>query len=129
MQALSFLDVQALLQMEKVNRTWQNLCKKTIVDKCGPTGPEAFQSNQELKDAVKKYCEAGAMEEIACTYGYPIDKWDVSQVEDMSEVFWEGKHSMITLVHGMFLMSKPFITCLVMHLHSTKILDLGMYPM
>jgi hypothetical protein len=27
------------------------------------------------------------MEEIACTYGYPIDKWDVFHLQDMSFVF------------------------------------------
>jgi surface protein len=90
---LSFLqlkvDVKTLLQMEKISKTWRQFCKKTIDDKCGNNGPKPFQSKQELVDAVEKYCkyEAEAMEEIACTYGYPMDKWNVSQVEDMSNVF------------------------------------------
>jgi surface protein len=86
---LSFLDVKALVQKETINKRWRKLCKNTIDAKCNPDGPKAFQSNEELKAAVKKYCkyEAANMEEIACTYGYPIDKWDVSQVEDMSCVF------------------------------------------
>jgi hypothetical protein len=69
---LSFLDVKTLSQKELVNKNWQNLCKKTIDDKCGPNGPKPFQSKQELKDAVNKYCsirhQASEMEEFACTY-------------------------------------------------------------
>jgi hypothetical protein len=85
---LSFLDVKTLLQKELISKAWRHLCKKTIDDKCGNNGPKPFESNQELKDAVEKYCRYSTeMEEIACTYGYPIDKWNVSQVRDMSEVF------------------------------------------
>jgi hypothetical protein len=82
LSTLSFLDVKTFLQREKINKTWRQLCKKTIDDKCGHHGPKAFQSKQELRDVVKKYCnyDAGSMEEIACTYGYPIDKWNVSQI-------------------------------------------------
>jgi hypothetical protein len=63
-----------------------NSVKKTI--RYHQDGPKAFQSNQELRDAVRRYSEydAAGMEEIACTYGYPIDRWNVSQVEDMSRV-------------------------------------------
>jgi hypothetical protein len=87
--ALSFLEVKSLLQQESVNKTWWILCKTTTHGKCGPNGPKAFQSNKELGDAVINYCEyeAKAMEEISCTYGYPIDKWNVSQVKDMSCMF------------------------------------------
>jgi surface protein len=89
MHVLSFLDVKSLLQKERVDKTWRKLCRKAIYGKCGPNGPIAFQSRRELRDTVKKYCNYDllAMEEIACFYGYPINKWDVSQVEDMSHVF------------------------------------------
>jgi hypothetical protein len=91
--ALSFLDVKTLLQKESVNKAWRNLWKQTIHSKCGQNGPKAFESNEELRDAVAKYrnYDASAMEEIACTYGYPIDKWDVFQVKDMTCVF-EGMY-------------------------------------
>jgi hypothetical protein len=87
--ALSFLDVKNLLLTERVNKTWRDLCKKTISGKIGQEGPRAFESNQELRDAVRKYSRyktAAVMEEFACTYGYPINKWDVSQLEDLSHV-------------------------------------------
>jgi hypothetical protein len=89
MYALSFLDVISLLQKEIVNKTWRQLIKDIVDAKYGQDRPKAFQSNQELRDAVVKYCksEAVAIEEIACTYGYPINNWDVSQIEDMSKVF------------------------------------------
>jgi hypothetical protein len=65
-----------------VSKTWRKLSKKAI-------GNKPFQSKQELKDAITKYCtfKAAAMEEIACTYGYPMDSWDVSQITDMSNLF------------------------------------------
>jgi surface protein len=95
MYTLSFLDVKTLLQAETVSKTWRALCKNTIRNKyCGSS--KAFQSNEELKDAVKKYCRykrrpickyRQAMEEIACTSGYPMDTWDVSQITDMSSLF------------------------------------------
>jgi surface protein len=87
--SISFLDVKGLVQKQRVNKRWRKLCRKTIDAKCGQDGPKAFQSNEELKAAVKKYCnyEAANIEEIACTFGYPMDKWDVSHVLDMSGVF------------------------------------------
>jgi hypothetical protein len=88
-QALSFLDVKTLLQNERVDKTWRKLCKKTVQNKCNPHGTKRFQSKLELRDAVDKYCkyDAVSMEYIACTYGYPIDRWDVSQIESMSGLF------------------------------------------
>jgi hypothetical protein len=87
---LSFLDVKSLLQKERVNKTWRKLCRKTYKGKCGPDGPTPFQSNQELRDTICTYCRcraASAMEGVAVTYGYPIDTWDVSQIENMNGVF------------------------------------------
>jgi hypothetical protein len=82
MYALSFLDVKTLLQKERVSKTWRNHIKEIIDAKCGQDVPKAFQCNHELSNAIAKYCnyEAASMEGIACTYGYPIDKWDVSQI-------------------------------------------------
>jgi Mycoplasma protein of unknown function, DUF285 len=71
--------------------TWLNLCKKTILIKEWSQWPKSFSIQPRIKIyAVEKYCkqEAGAREELACTYGYPIDKWDVSHIMDMSKVFW-----------------------------------------
>jgi hypothetical protein len=70
---------------------WRQLIKDIVDDKYGEDGPNAFQSKQELRDTVEKYCrydashlvfrKAASLEKIAYTYGYPMDKWDVSQLE------------------------------------------------
>jgi hypothetical protein len=82
MYTLSFLDVKTLLQKETVSKSWRKISKKAIPRK-------AFQSKEELKVAIWKYCrcEDASMEEIAGTKGYPIDNWDVSQVTDMANLF------------------------------------------
>jgi hypothetical protein len=36
--------------------------------------------------------QRAAMEEMACTYGYPVDSWDVSHITDMSNLL-ENKYS------------------------------------
>jgi hypothetical protein len=79
--ALSFLDVATLLNKKIVNTGWKNLCTKAIDNKCGEDGPHPIETNAKLIVTIRKYCkyEATLMEEIACIYGYPIDKWDVSQ--------------------------------------------------
>jgi surface protein len=90
MYVLSFLNFTTLLQIATVSKTWRALFKKAIC--CGH--PKTFQCKQELKDVITKYCtfEVDTMEEIAGTYGYPIDSCDVSQVADMSNLF-EHMHS------------------------------------
>jgi hypothetical protein len=54
-----------------------------------------------LSVAVKKYgiFKEASSEKIACKYGYSIDKWDVSQLEDMSYVFHGDSKNI--LGHGM----------------------------
>jgi hypothetical protein len=43
----------------------------------GKMDAKSFNLTKERREAVFKYCEqkATSMEEIALTYGYPIDKW------------------------------------------------------
>eukprot|EP00978_Attheya_sp_CCMP212_P043291 scaffold279942_cov32-Attheya_sp.AAC.1 len=84
---LSFLDVPTLVQKKAVCRSWKVLLTNTIRQKAST--PKAFQSKRELKDAVDMYSEfnLGDAEEIAHTYGWPIDRWDVSHVEDFSQLF------------------------------------------
>jgi hypothetical protein len=87
---LSFLDVKTLLHKETVSKTWRTLSETTFRKKCCGR-PKTFESKQELKDAIMTFFHypyrGVAMEEIACTYGYPIDSWDVSQIWDMSMLF------------------------------------------
>jgi surface protein len=85
---LSFLNFTTLLQLVTVSKRWRKHCQETIRNKyCSCS--KAFQCKKELRRAVTKYCtfKAATMEEIAGSYGYPIDSWDVSQITDMSSLF------------------------------------------
>lgn len=85
---LQFLDVVTLVKTKQVNKRWKELCTKAIDNKC-TTPPTPFQSKDSLEDAIRIYCQNHSldMERIARTYGYPIGKWDVSQITDFSCVF------------------------------------------
>jgi surface protein len=65
-----------------------------------PTTKKAFLTNQELCKAVEKYCGYNEAtytysqccypqeaEEFAQTYGYPINQWDVSSLQNFALVF------------------------------------------
>eukprot|EP00978_Attheya_sp_CCMP212_P034361 scaffold143676_cov48-Attheya_sp.AAC.1 len=76
----SFLDVATLVQKKPVCRLWRELCT-TAIDKKAPIPRTAFETNDELRAAVKKYTmyKADDADEFASTYGWPMDKWDVSR--------------------------------------------------
>jgi surface protein len=93
---LSHLDVKTLIEKKRVSRIWRDTCTDAIDAKQTKT----FSTNQELRQAFKKYygyneatqthsqhCDPQDAEEIAETYGYPINKWDVSSVQDLSNIF------------------------------------------
>jgi surface protein len=84
---ISFLDVPTLVQKKAVCRSWQRLFTH-IIDQKAPT-PIPFESNTELRKAVCKYTEyrLGDADYFANTYGWPIGRWDVSNVEDFSGIF------------------------------------------
>uniref|UniRef100_A0A7S2XHU2 BspA family leucine-rich repeat surface protein n=1 Tax=Attheya septentrionalis TaxID=420275 RepID=A0A7S2XHU2_9STRA len=91
---LSFLDVPTLVRNKAVSRSCKRLFTEAVDRRARSThdSPRAFQSNQELRDAVNKYekYEPDDAEEFATTYGWPIDKWDVSNVDDFTRIF-QGK--------------------------------------
>jgi hypothetical protein len=93
----SYWDVVTLIDKKQVCRDWKQFCTNAINAKCTKTTQKAFTSNQELTSAVKKYsgfnqrsrqysqvCSREDAEEIATTYGWPIHKWDVSNVQNFS---------------------------------------------
>jgi hypothetical protein len=97
----------------------------------------------ERKGAAEKYCPFNAteMEEIVCTYGYLMDKWDLSQIQDLSYLFGPmvDGHMALSVFTRDFGSWEPwnvfnvttdmrYIFSFLPHL-STKTLDLGMYPM
>eukprot|EP00978_Attheya_sp_CCMP212_P039021 scaffold198837_cov48-Attheya_sp.AAC.2 len=74
---LSFWDVPTLVQKKPVCHLWQMLCTRAIEEKAH-TPRKAFETRDELRNAVEKYTEydANDAEDFAATYGWPIDKWD-----------------------------------------------------
>lgn len=90
---VGFWDTATLVRMKAVNRQWNRMCALAIQAKLVGK-PKPFQSNAELRSTVYKYCGGNGeppdpvdTERIAQTYGYPIGKWDVSQVVDMNSIF------------------------------------------
>eukprot|EP00978_Attheya_sp_CCMP212_P046081 scaffold373139_cov35-Attheya_sp.AAC.2 len=51
--------------------------------------PKLFQSGYELGIAVAKYAKYNPndTEDFATTYGWPIGRWNVSNVEDFDSIF------------------------------------------
>ncbi len=84
---VSFLDVPTLVRKKTVCRSWQIIFTHVIDQKAAT--PKAFQSREELQEAVKKYTKYNRAdaEEFATTYGWPIGRWDVSNIEDFSWLF------------------------------------------
>jgi surface protein len=84
----SFLDVATLVQKKPVCRLWQDICTTTIDEKA--SSPRmVFETNEELCSAVSKYTmyKAKDTEAFADTYRWPINKWDVSRLDDLSYIF------------------------------------------
>jgi hypothetical protein len=105
---VSHWDVATLVEKKRVCQDWNQLCTDVIDAKRTETTKKAFATNQDLQVAVKKYCgyknedaedenevtlefsqrcSREDAEEIASTYGWPINQWDVSNLQDFSGIF------------------------------------------
>jgi hypothetical protein len=83
---LSYFDVWTLIQKKEVRRNRRQICTKIVDAK----SIKAFKTNQELRIAVRKYfdkCTPDAAEKIAQTYGWPVGKWDVSNLQNFGGIF------------------------------------------
>jgi surface protein len=87
LEVLQYLDVPTLVEKKLVCRRWQRLCTAVVDSK--RKIQVAFETNQELRYAVQKYVDYNLddAEEFASTYGWPIGKWDVSNIQDFSFIF------------------------------------------
>eukprot|EP00978_Attheya_sp_CCMP212_P045529 scaffold349877_cov27-Attheya_sp.AAC.2 len=58
------------------------ICQKALT-------PKAFQTHAELKQAVTKYTNYNLVDadELAETYGWPIDRLDVSNIQNFDSLF------------------------------------------
>jgi surface protein len=101
---VSHWDVATLIDKKRVCRDWKDLCIDAINAKRTETTQVDFSTNEELKRAVKQYCGYNEntheysqrcsredAEEIATAYGWPINKWDVSSLQDLSGIFYRNR--------------------------------------
>ena len=103
----SHFDVRTLIKKKRVCQSWKQLCTETIDAKCTTETRIPFVNNQGLREAIQRYCgvfiqdgdmplvytnddgipEPDEAERIAQVHGWPINRWDVSTVEDLSRLF------------------------------------------
>eukprot|EP00978_Attheya_sp_CCMP212_P032642 scaffold128413_cov51-Attheya_sp.AAC.3 len=82
---MSFWDVPTLVQSKAVCCRWKRVCT-AVIDQKEPVPRKAFETSDELRSAIKRYT-VGDDEALASTYGWPIDKWDVSRIQNFSIAF------------------------------------------
>jgi surface protein len=127
---VSHLDVKTLIEKKQVCRNWRHACTEAIDAKQTPATKKVFSTKEQLRQAVEKYCGYNKAtdsysqctphdaEEIAQTYGYPINKWDVSIVKNFAYLFHHActfnedisswNVSSATSMKGMFFMASAF---------------------
>mmetsp|Transcript_29027 Transcript_29027/g.43856 ORF Transcript_29027/g.43856 Transcript_29027/m.43856 type:complete len:209 (+) Transcript_29027:96-722(+) len=115
---MEFVDFPTLMRMQRVCRYW----KRMVIDRSMPgrLGRKKITTRVELIRMIKKYCNFPVMyaEELARTYGWPIGRWNVSQVTNFSYAFGDQPHfnedirewdmSNATDLHGMFIDARAF---------------------
>jgi surface protein len=84
---VGFLDVPTLVKKKTVCHSWRSLFTSTIEQKA--LMPQAFESGTELRLAIIKYekFNPNDAEDFATTYGWPVGRWNVSNIEDFESVF------------------------------------------
>ena len=88
LHTLAYLDVITLVEKKPVSQRWNRLCTITI-DLKAAKGVTRFQTREELSLEVNRYVryERKDAEKFACTYGWPMNNWDVSKIKDFSKMF------------------------------------------
>lgn len=97
LKIISHLSVSTLVSMKMTCRKWQNICIPIIDSR-----RTAFTTNDGLCIAVRRFCigyyspsafdyydTTGYTKQLANTYGWPIDNWDVSRLNNFSGVFFQ----------------------------------------
>jgi surface protein len=125
------LGCSTLIEKKRVCRDWNQLCTDAIdAQRTEETTKKAFTTEQERELDVKKYCghivrsrysqrcSQEDAEEFATTYGWPMNKWDVSNNQDFSYIFsvnlgfnedivlWNTSNA--TSMNSMFFAAKAF---------------------
>mmetsp|Transcript_15607 Transcript_15607/g.23644 ORF Transcript_15607/g.23644 Transcript_15607/m.23644 type:complete len:262 (-) Transcript_15607:56-841(-) len=82
-----FVDFPTLFRMQRVCSRWKSIISKGIIP--GMLGNKTFVTTAELIEMVEKYCynKFEFADELARTYGWPIGRWNVSQITDFVCIF------------------------------------------
>jgi len=85
-----FVDFPTLIRIQRVCMYWREMVQQLI-----PTilGNRMFLTNGEHRERIRQYLnnKLKYADELARTYGWPIGKWNVSQVTDFSNMFYKRK--------------------------------------
>lgn len=112
-----FVDFPTLIRIQRVCKYWKLIVYRAI---SGTLGKRMIMTTEELIRAIRKYCsdKLKYSDELARTYGWPIGKWNVSQVTNFSYVFQFQKAfnedigdwdmSRATKLSGMFFRARSF---------------------
>lgn len=88
---VGFLPVTKIIATKAVATCWSKAGTAAIDDRC--RGQKvAFTSHKQLEDQISTYMEfhPGDVETMARTVGYPMKRWDVSQVTNFENLFaWQ----------------------------------------
>ena len=90
---ISFFAVQTIMNKQTVSKTFRKALQRALQDKKKPNAGK-FKTKKELRVATNKLIKCkyvkfdpGLAEEIAQEYGWIMNLWDVSEIEDFSALF------------------------------------------
>mmetsp|Transcript_509 Transcript_509/g.763 ORF Transcript_509/g.763 Transcript_509/m.763 type:complete len:258 (+) Transcript_509:88-861(+) len=87
MVIMSFLNFPTLIRIQRVSTYWKVLVCRAMP---GRLGSKMFMTKEELAERIGQYCndKIKYADDIASTYGWPIGKWNVSQITDFTFAFY-----------------------------------------
>lgn len=96
----SHVTFPALCRIKTVSKWWMQQINTSIILRLGR---KPFLTNKELIKAVKEHCDYmrapnpekvdrdALFDKLVTTYGFPMNKWDVSQVTNFSRIFYRQR--------------------------------------
>mmetsp|Transcript_21698 Transcript_21698/g.32859 ORF Transcript_21698/g.32859 Transcript_21698/m.32859 type:complete len:172 (-) Transcript_21698:180-695(-) len=83
---LEFMDFPTLIRIQRVCKYWKHMVHRVLPS---ILGKKKFMTLGELSKKVREYHDEKFKfsEDIARTYGWPIGKWNVSQVTNFHDIF------------------------------------------
>mmetsp|Transcript_26895 Transcript_26895/g.40848 ORF Transcript_26895/g.40848 Transcript_26895/m.40848 type:complete len:241 (-) Transcript_26895:34-756(-) len=86
MLIFSFTDFVTLIRVQRICKHWKSMVCRTL-----PfiLGSKPFETKEELIGRIKEYCGNKILyaDKIARLHGWPIGKWNVSEIDDFEDAF------------------------------------------